>query len=91
MSSPDEWIEKMWSIYTVEYYSDIRKNEIMPLAMNLEMIILSEGSRRETNIIWYHINVESKNMTQMNLFAKQKQTHRHGKQTYDDQRARGEG
>ena len=51
MSSPDEWIEKMWSIYTVEYYSDIRKNEIMPLAMNLEMIILSEGSQRETNIV----------------------------------------
>ena len=40
MSSTDEWIEKKWYMYTVEYYSDIRKNEIMPLAMNLEMIIL---------------------------------------------------
>ena len=51
MSSADEWIEKVWSIYTVEYYSDIRRNEIMPLATNLEMITLSEGGQRETNII----------------------------------------
>ena len=27
-----EWIKKMWHIYTVEYYSAIRKNEIIPFA-----------------------------------------------------------
>ena len=27
---PEEWIKKMWYIYTVEYYSAIKKNEIMP-------------------------------------------------------------
>ena len=30
--SIDEWIKKMWDIYTVEYYSAIKKNAIMPFA-----------------------------------------------------------
>ena len=41
----DEWIEKVWCIHTVEYYSAIKRNEIMPFAttwMDLEGIILSE-------------------------------------------------
>ena len=48
--STDEWIKKMWYIYTMEYYSTLKKNEIMPFAtiwMNLEMIILSEVSQTE--------------------------------------------
>ena len=42
----------MWYIYTMEYYSAIKKNEIMPLAatqMDLEIIILSEVSQTEKN------------------------------------------
>ena len=42
--STEEWIKKMWYIYTMEYYSAIKKNE-MPFAatwMDLEIIILSE-------------------------------------------------
>ena len=49
----DEWI-KMLSIYTMEYYSAIRKNEIMPFAatwMDLEIIMLSKVSQTKTNII----------------------------------------
>ena len=44
----------MWYIYTTEYYSAIKENEIMPFAatwMDLEMIILSEVSQTKTNTI----------------------------------------
>ena len=48
--STDEWIKKMWYIYiyTMGYYSAMKKNEIMPFAatwMDLEIIILSEADR----------------------------------------------
>ena len=51
--STDEWIKKMWSIHTMEYYSSIKMNEIMPLAatwMGLEIVILSEVRQRKKNI-----------------------------------------
>ena len=44
-TSTEEWIKKMWYIYTMEYYSAKEKNEILPFAatwMDLENIILSE-------------------------------------------------
>ena len=39
--------------------------------MDLEIVILSEVSQTKTNIIWYHLYVESKKMVQMNLCTKQ--------------------
>ena len=45
-----EWIKKMWYIYTMEYYSAIKENEIMPFAatwMDLEIITPSEVSQKE--------------------------------------------
>ena len=48
--STDEWIKKMWYVYTMEYYSAIKKNEILPLAttwMDLESIMLSQISQTE--------------------------------------------
>ena len=48
--SMDEWIKKMWYIYTMEYYSSIKKNEILPFAttwMELKGIMLSEISQSE--------------------------------------------
>ena len=47
--SIDDWIRKMWYIYTMEYYAAIKKNKIMPFAatwMELETLILSEISRK---------------------------------------------
>ena len=44
----DEWIKTMWYIYTTEYYSAIKKNEILPFAtmwMELECIKLTEISQ----------------------------------------------
>ena len=46
------YYEKMWYIYAMEYYSAIKKNEIMPFAttrMDLEITVLSERSYRKTN------------------------------------------
>ena len=52
--STEEWIKK-WYIYTMEYYSAIKKNDLMPFAatwMELENLILSEMSQKEkTNTI----------------------------------------
>ena len=48
--STDEWIKKMWHVYTMEYGSAIKRNEIMPFAatwMDLEIIILSKVSEKE--------------------------------------------
>ena len=48
--STDECIKKMWYLYTMEYYSAIKKNEILPFVtiwMDLEGIILSKISQTE--------------------------------------------
>jgi hypothetical protein len=46
----DEWIKKMWYLYTMEFYSAMKKNEILLFAgkwMELENIILSEVSQTQ--------------------------------------------
>ena len=51
--------KKMWYVYTMEYYSAIKKNEIMPFAatwMDLQIIILSEVSQSEkANYLTLHL------------------------------------
>ena len=50
--STDEWIKKMWHMYTVEYYSAIKRNKIELFAvrwMDLESVIQSEVSQKEKN------------------------------------------
>ena len=56
--STEKWIKKMWYTYTMEYYSAIKKNEIMPFAatwMDLEIVILSEVSQKGKDK--YHISL----------------------------------
>jgi hypothetical protein len=46
----DKWIKKMWYLYTTEYYSAMKKNEILSFSgkwMELENIILSEVSQAQ--------------------------------------------
>ena len=50
--STDEWIKKMWYIYTMQYYSAIKGNEIELFVvrwMDLEPVIQSEVSQKEKN------------------------------------------
>ena len=51
--STEEWIKKMWYMYTMDYYSAIKKNKTLSYAatwMDLETITLSEVSQRKTNM-----------------------------------------
>ena len=51
----DEWIKKMWYIYTMEYYSTIKRNDFESIVvrwMNLEPVIQREMSEREKQILY---------------------------------------
>ena len=53
--STEEWIKKMWYIYTMEYYSAIKRNKIGSLVeswMDLESVIQSEVRKRRTKIVY---------------------------------------
>jgi hypothetical protein len=55
--SKEEWIQKMWHIYTVEYFLAIKKNEFMKFLgkwMELENIILSEVTQSQKNTHGMH-------------------------------------
>jgi hypothetical protein len=50
--STEEWIKKMWYIYTMEYYSAIKENEFMKFLgkwLDQEGIILSEVTQSQKN------------------------------------------
>ena len=56
----DEWIKKMWYVYTMKYYSAIKKSNIMPFGaarMELDTLLLSEVSQKEKDK--YHVSLES--------------------------------
>ena len=76
--STDEWI-KLWHIYTIEYYSAIKRNEIelfVVRGIDLESVIQSEVSQKEKNKYrmlthTYGILKKKKKMVMKNLGAGQ--------------------
>ena len=80
--SIDRGVDKEnWSIYTKQYYSTIRKNEIIPFAstwMDLEIVLLSEVSQteKEKYCMTSLLHAIKKEMILMNLLTKWKETHR---------------
>ena len=75
--SADEWIRKLWYIYTMEYYSAIKKNSfesVLTRWMKLEPIIQSEVSQKDKdhyNILTY-IYMQFRKMLMISLYAEQK-------------------
>jgi hypothetical protein len=53
--STEEWIQKMWYIYTMEYYSAIKNNTFLGQCMDLENIILSEVTQSQNNTHDMHL------------------------------------
>ena len=54
-SADEEWIRKLWYIYTMEYYSAIKKNafdSVLMRWMKLEPIIQSEVRKKNTNTVY---------------------------------------
>jgi hypothetical protein len=56
--STEEWIQKMWYIYTMDYYTAIKNNDFMKFLgkwMELENIILSEVTQlQKTHMVCTH-------------------------------------
>ena len=81
--STEEWIQKMWYLYTMEYYSAIKKNKIpafLATWMDLETIMLSEVShtmRHQHEMLSLTCGIWKKD--RRNFFAEQMLTHRHRK------------
>ena len=78
--SIEEWIKKMWYIYTMEYYSAIKKNKIPAFFatwMDLEIIMLSDIShtmRHQHQMLSLTCGIWKKD--RLNFFAEQILTHR---------------
>ena len=57
MDKEDDWYIYRYRTHTVEYYSAIKNNEILPFSttwVDIEGIMLSEISQRKTNTVWLH-------------------------------------
>ena len=77
----EEWIKKMWYIYTMQYYSAIKKDEIMSFAAiwkGLEIIILSEVSQTEkdkSHMMLLICRISKKNDTNELIYKTERDSH----------------
>ena len=64
--SVDEWMKKVWYIYTIEYYSAIGKNEILSLQQQeqTQRVLLNESRQRKMNTICFNLSIGFKKMKQ---------------------------
>ena len=79
--SADEWIRKLWYIYTMEYYSAIKKNtfeSVLTRWMKQELIIQSEVSQKEKHqySILTHIYMEFRKMVMIILYVRPQKRYR---------------
>ena len=58
--STDEWIKKLWYIYTMDTTQPEKRNFTFATWMCPESIRVSEKSQRETNTACYHLYMEFK-------------------------------
>ena len=82
--SADEWIRKLWYIYTMEYYSAVKKNvfeSVLMRWMKLEPIIQSEVSQKEKHQYSILTHIYRK-MVIMILYVRQQKRHRYKEQTF---------
>ena len=77
--SADEWIRKLWYIYTMEYYSGIKKNtfeSVLMRWMKLEPITQSKVNQKEKHQYSMFIYMEFRKMVMMTLYTRQQKRHR---------------
>ena len=85
--SADEWIRKLWYIYTMEYYSAIKKNTFESVLMRwikLEPIIQSEVSQKDKHQyhILTYIYIEFRKIITITLYAREKKRHSYIEETF---------
>ena len=77
--SADEWMKKLWYIYTMEYYSATKRNEFESVVMrciNLGPVIQSKVRKRNNYCILTNIYLESRKIILKQLFREKKWRHR---------------
>ena len=61
MSTHNEWINKLWYIHTIEYYSAIKMNITASIWMNLKITMLSKKARPGTSLVVQWLRLHTPN------------------------------